>query len=291
MSNLPSEHHRLNTHARHIQKGLTALLWTARFRWTATLIVDSLLGGNGLVRKLIQQGLLVEHPISNPFAPVRYYTTLSKQGLDLLHRHWPAIRSGKHGDVAMALASGWELPLRPEHRIREARFEHDLQVQLALLRSFHVPSQPTSLLLADDLERTTLDRRPSKIPDIVLEFRPADAEPEAPTLTLWGEVEYSRKKQREIDLFCAYYRGALAGVSARPFDLLVVLCHDSMLAQWRRDFSRTVVPKWHFRRATRDWVRLDAKDWHQFPAISSEEVDRIIQPLTPKVESDLDAQA
>ena len=40
MNNLPREHHHLNAHARHLEKTLTALLWTLRFRWTATQVPD-----------------------------------------------------------------------------------------------------------------------------------------------------------------------------------------------------------------------------------------------------------
>ena len=81
MCNLPVEHHRLNTHARHRAKALTALLWTARFRWTASRVIDQLLGGNGLLRQLIEHKLLIEHPITSLFSPVRYYVTLGKDGL------------------------------------------------------------------------------------------------------------------------------------------------------------------------------------------------------------------
>lgn len=292
MNNLPFEHHHLNTHARHREKSLTALRWTARFRWTASALIDQLLGGNGLARQLIKRKLLVEHPISNPFSPVRYYATLSNEGLGLLHHHWPEIIRGAHGPIASSLSSDWNLPARPEHRIREARFQHDLQVQTALIRSFRAGGRVASILLADDLERVPLDKRPAKIPDIAIQqLRLGETRAERTTSTLWGEVEYSRKNQREIDLFCAYYRGALAGTSERKFDELVVLCHECALAQWRRDFARTVVPKWRFRKATRDWVRLDAKDWHHFPALSSEEVERIIQPLTPNPQDASDAQA
>lgn len=279
MSNLPLEHHHLNTHARHREKSLTALLWTARFRWTAAGIVDQLLGGNGLARQLIKRKLLVEHSISNPFSPVRYYVTLSNEGLELLHRCWPAIIRGEHGPVALSLSSGWSLPARPEHRIREARFEHDLQVQSLLARNFREGEQIESIRLADDLERAPLDKRPSKIPDIIIDFAADHAKGEDTKYTLWGEIEYSRKNQREIDMFCAYYLGALAGISECKFDGFNMFCHESVLAQWRRDFGRAIVPKWHFRKATRDWVRLYPKDWYHFPSFSPEEINAIIRPL------------
>ena len=228
----------------------------------------------------LKRGLLVEHPIANPFASVRFYVTLSKGGLALLHHYWSEIARGKHGDIAMCLCLGWDLPERPDHRIREARFEHDLQVQNALMRSFHAGTPIQSIRLADDLERVQLAKRPAKIPDIVIAFQSSDGESKSTTATiLWGEVEYSRKNAREVDLFCAYYRGALAGTSERKFDKLIVLCHESVLAQWRRDFCRTVVPQWRFRQSTRDWVRLDAKDWHRFPDISAVDVEAIIKPL------------
>ena len=288
MTNLPREPHRLNTHVRHLEKSLTALLWTARFRWTAPGVIDHLLGGNGLVRQLVKCDLLVAHPISHPFSPVRYYVTLSKPGLAMLDQHWAEITRGEQGDFAARLASGWNLPQRPEHRIRTARFEHDLQVQIALVRTFHIGRPIQSVFLADDLERVALAKRPSKIPDVVIVLGP-DVETGTATTTFWGEVEYSRKNQREIDLFCAYYRGALAGVSERKFDKLIVLCHESVLAQWRRDFARPTVPKWHFHKGSRAWIRLDQKDWHYFPEISAEEVAAIILPLTPKSEDDSDA--
>lgn len=288
MKNLPLDHHHLNTHARHREKTLTAALWVARFRWTAAEPIDQLLGGNGLVRQMINRKLLVEHPIGNPFSPVRYYVTLGSEGLALLHRYWPEINRGIHGPIALSLASGWSLPTRPEHRIREARFLHDLEVQRSLIRTFQAGMQIKSLRLADDLERVPLDQRPAKIPDIIIQLHPEGTGPGS-TTTLWGEVEYSRKNQREIDLFCAYYRGALARVSERKFDQIVVLCHESVLAQWRKDFARTVVPKWHFRKTTRDWIRLDRKDWHHFPELSAEELDRFIQPLTPDIRYESDS--
>ena len=276
MSNLPAQHHRLNTHARHLQKTLTALLWTARFRWSTPSIIDGeLLGGNGLVRRMIEKGLLVEHPINNVFAPVRYYTTLSKEGLAMLHRHWADIVHGLHGTIAASLASAWAPPTRPEHRIREAQFEHDLQVQIGLARSFRSKAQLDRILLAEDIERVRPAERPAKIPDIIIEGRTGDGSP----VKVWGEVEYSRKNQREIDRFCAFYRDALANGNDRRFDRVVVNCHASVLQQWRRDFARTVIPKWHFRNATRDWTRLQPKDWHHFPEITAEQVDAIFLPL------------
>lgn len=292
MNNLPLEHHRINTHARHREKTLTALLWIARFRWTAAAPIDQLLGGNGLVRQLINRKFVVEHPIDNVFSAVRYYVTLGSEGLALLHRYWPDITRGTHGPIARSLSLGWSLPARPEHRIRKARFQHDLELQWVLVRTFLAGSQIESLLLADDLERVPLGQRPAKIPDVSAQMRRQGIEA-GRTATLWAELEYSRKNQREIDLFCAYYRGALAGVSERKFDKVTVLCHEAVLAQWRKDFARTVVPKWHFRKATRDWVRLDPKDWHHYPELSTEELEGIIQPLTPKPEDqdDPDAQA
>ena len=284
MNNLPLEHHHLNTHARHRAKTLTALLWVARFRWTASALVDQLLGGSGLVRQLISNKLVVEHPISNPFSPVRFYVTLGSEGLELLHRYWPEITRGTHGPIASSLSSDWSLPARQEHRIRQARFQHDLEVQLALIRTFQAGSPIQSLLLADDLERVPLDQRPAKIPDIALQVRTEGTEASVTTSTLWGEVEYSRKKPREVDLFCAYYRGALAGTSECKFDRIVVLCHETVLAQWRKDFARTVVPKWLFRKATRDWIRLDPKHWYHFPELPTGELEWIIQPLTPQHE-------
>ncbi|OIQ87716.1 hypothetical protein GALL_304290 [mine drainage metagenome] len=279
MTNLPREHHRLDTHARHRAKALTTLLWTARFRWTASGIIDELLGGNGLVRMLIDRHLLVEHRITNPFSPIRYYVTLSTEGLALLEQHWPEIEGGAHGDIARCLSCDWKLPSRPEHRIREARFEHDLHVQYALCRSFQSDRQITRVSLADDLERVPLTQRPTKIPDVIVTFELDSDAGAAATTTLWGEVEYSRKNRREIDVFCAFYRAAMAGQTTRDFDKVVVLCHQSVLAQWRSDFARTVVPNWHFRKATRDWVKLDAKDWHHFPEMSSEDINAIIRPL------------
>ncbi len=288
MNNLPLEHHHINTHARHWEKTLTATLWVARLRWTAATLIDQLLGGNGLIRQMINRKLLVEHTIASPFSPVRYYVTLGSEGLALLHRCWPEITRGVHGPIARSLASGWSLPARPEHRIREARFLHDFEVQRALIRTFQAGSPIKSILLADDLERVPLDQRPAKIPDIAIQQHAEEGQPDG-TITLWGEVEYSRKNQREIDLFCAYYRGALAGRSERKFDNIVVLCHEPVLAQWRKDFARTIVPKWRFRKPTRDWVRLDPKDWHHFPALSAEELGRIIQPLTPEIRDESDS--
>ena len=285
MPNLPLVHHRLDTHARHRAKALTALLWTGRFRWTASGVIDELLGGNGLVRKLISRKLLVEHPISDPFCPVRFYVTLTKDGLDLLQRHWTEIGCGRHGNIATRLSDAWALPSRPEQRIRTARFLHDLQVQIALVRSFHANDRIERIYLADDLERTPLDKRPHKIPDIIIETRASDSPTDHGTRRIWGEIEFSRKNQREIDQFCSYYRAALTStdehkVRLAKFDQLIILCHDSVLDQWRRDFARTVIPRWHFRKVTRDWIRLDAKDWHRFPEISPDEVEAIIQPLS-----------
>lgn len=279
MSNLPREHHRLDTHARHRDKTLAALLWTARFRWTASGIVDDLLGGNGLARKMIERKLLVEHPINNAFSPVRFYATLSREGLALLQRQWVAIGNGLHGETATRLSDCWTLPERPEHRIRQARFMHDLHVQALLAGAFRTNYPIACIHLADDLERTRPEERPTKIPDVIIELRSEGTSAERQTTKNWGEVEIGRKNQREVDLFCAYYRGALAGLSERGFDKLFVYCHESVLAQWRKDFARTVVPRWQFRKATRDWLRLDAKDWHHFPNISTEEVENTIRLL------------
>lgn len=281
MSNLPSQHHRLNTHARHLEKSLTALLWTVRFRWTATLVIDRLLGGNGLVRKLIEQKLLVEHRIANPFSPVRYYVTLSKDGLALLQRHWDEIGRSAHGHLAMCLTNSFELPSRPEHRIREVRFEHDLHVQLKVASLVgRYGMRLDGLLLADDIERTPPAKRPSKIPDAIIELRSKSFPVDRTISKLWIEVEFSRKNAREIDVFCAYYRAALAGVTEKKFDTLRIFCHTSVLNQWRRDFARTVIPKWHFRKDTRTWVRLYAKDWHHFPELSAEDLEGYIKPLS-----------
>ena len=279
MSNLPQEHHRLNTHARHRAKALTALLWTARFRWTASAVIDDLLGGNGLVRKLVKQKLLVEHPIASPFSPVRYYVTLAKEGLDLLQRHWSEIGCSVHGEIATRLSDSWELPARPEQRIREARFEHDLHLQYVVLRVFHSGRTIETMHLCDDLERTPPTKRPSKIPDVILELRPKNFPTDRTPTKIWHEIEFSRKNRREIDMFCTYYRAAIAGTSKRQFDRLIVYCHPSVLAQWRRDFARTIVPAWNYRKDTRNWVKLDEKDWHHFPPLSADVLDKIIRPL------------
>ena len=282
MSNLPTQHHGLNTHARHLDKALTALLWTACFRWTATLVIDRLLGGNGLTRKLIDQKLLVEHPISNPFSPVRYYTTLSKEGLALLQRHWNEIGCSVHGHLAMCLSSYFSLPPRPDHRIRKARFEHDLHVQLkvaALVRRYGM--RLDGLHLADEIERTPPAKRPSKIPDAIIDLRSKSFPADRTISKVWIEIELSRKNAREIDVFCAFYRAALAGITEKKFQGLGIYCHPSVLAQWRRDFARTIIPKWHFREEKRTWVRLEPKDWHRFPELSDEDLDRYIMPLAP----------
>ena len=46
MSNLPKTHHRMNAHARHLEKALVTLLWVIRFRWTSPSVIDALLGAN-----------------------------------------------------------------------------------------------------------------------------------------------------------------------------------------------------------------------------------------------------
>ena len=292
MSNLPSQHHRLNTHARHLEKSLTALLWTVRFRWTATLVIDRLLGGNGLVRKLIEQKLLVEHRIGNPFSPVRYYVTLSKDGLALLQRHWDEIGRSAHGHLAMCLTNSFELPGRPEHRIREVRFEHDLHVQLKVASLVgRYGMRLDGLLLADDIERTPPAKRPSKIPDAIIELRSKSFPVDRTISKLWIEVEFSRKNAREIDMFCAYYRGALAGITEKNFQALEIYCHPSVLRQWRRDFARTMVPKWHFRKDTRTWVRLDPKDWFHFPELSIVRLHDHVRALPVDSKTNSTAQA
>lgn len=280
MTNLPTQHHRLNTHARHLEKSLTALLWTLRFRWTATMVIDQLLGGNGLVRNLIEQGLLVEHPVPNLFSPVRYYATVSKRGLALLQRHWHEIGRSAHGHLAMCLTNSFDLPSRPEHRIREVRFEHDLHVQLKVASLVHrYDMRLDGLVLGDDIERTPPARRPSKIPDVIIDLRSKNFPIDRRISHIWIEVEFSRKNTRDVDQFCAYYRGALAEITEKKFQGLRIYCHPSILAQRRRDFARTVIPKWHYRKESRSWIRLDAKDWHRFPELSINDLEGYIKPL------------
>ena len=269
MNNLPREHHHLNAHARHLEKTLTALLWTLRFRWTATQIIDRLLGGNGLVRKLIERKLLVEHRIPSPFSPVRFYVTVSQEGLALLQRNWREIEGGAQGHLAMCLSRSFHLPIRPDHRIREHRFEHDLHLQYLVTDQVRREGQRLySLHLADDLERTPPAKRPSKIPDAILHLLSDDDSANQTIRNRWIEVEYSRKNSREIDTCCAYYRAALAGAAEKPFDELIIYCHASLLAQWRRDFARTIIPQWFFNKEKRTWVRLEPKDWFHFPELS-----------------------
>lgn len=287
MSNLPQEHHRLNTRARHRAKALTALLWVARFRWSATALIDLLLGGNGLIRKLIEQGLLIEHLVPNPFfAPVRYYVTLSKEGLALLARHWHEIGRSDHGHLAMCLSNFFALPDRPDYRIREVRFQHDLQLQyqLAHLIRRYEP-RIEGLELADDLERVPLGKRPSKIPDAIVHLRAKDFPVSRKISQHWIEVEFSRKNARDIDLFCAYYRSALANITERKFTGLLIYCDPSLLAQWRKSFARTRIPKWHFRKDQRTWVQLNAEDMHHLPELSQQDVDGIIRPFTRAAEA------
>ncbi len=292
MSNLPREHHHLNAHARHLEKALTALLWTVRFRWTATLVIDRLLGGNGLVRKLIARKFLVEHRVPSPFSPVRYYVTLGLEGLALLQRNWQAIEGGAYGHLALCLSRSFELPIRPDHRIREHRFEHDLHLQFLVTDEFRREGLRLQYLqLSDDLERTPPAKRPSKIPDAILHLRSKD-DPTDPTIsTRWIEVEYSRKNSREVDTFCAYYRAALVGSAKKPFDELIIYCHASLYAQWRRDFLRTTIPKWIFRKDKRTWVRLDPKDWLHFPELTFMDRFKYVQQLPADGKKSSAAQA
>ena len=276
MSNLPTQHHRMNAHARHREKTLTVLLWVLRFRWTCASVIDDLLGGNGTLRMLIKRGLLVEHRIPDPFSQVRYYVTVGAKGLELVARYLAAVRRDEHGPIASMLGQNVTLPARADGRIREHRFLHDLHLQRVLVEAIHATSVVNQLVLSDDLERLATPKRPSKIPDALIEVAVADSRD---WCMVCVEVEFSRKNQREIDNFCAHYRGALADPNRKDFDALRIHCEDSLLQGWKLAMARTTIPKWVFVKERRAWVKLDAKHWHKFDAISAEDIDKIVLPL------------
>lgn len=276
MSNLPKEHHRMNAHARHLEKALATLLWVLRFRWTCASVIDALLGGNGTVHNLVKHDLLVRHKIRDPFSPVRYYVTLSAKGLKFLFTYISEVHQGDHGSIASALASGVTLPVKPDQRIRQGRFLHDLQLQKVLVGAFHSAEIVNSLVLGDDLERLAVPLRPRKIPDAVLELKVDESRNWCKYCI---EIENSRKNQREVDNFCAYYRTALADPERKDFDKLLIYCERSLLAGWRSAFARTIIPKWIFNKERRTWVRLDKDKWHHFEPIPPEELDNLVGEL------------